>query len=127
MRVSQWLMLVGVLVSVGMLQVAQRTAIVRRGYALGQRTHRLHEAERDVAWLRAQLQGLSSPNRLTDVSQTRQQPFIAWSLLSQAPRTSQTTPPVALSAPEPSDGKSLQAPSRGSPRESRVAQASPAD
>lgn len=79
MRLSRWLGLVGVLVAVGCLQVAQRTAILLQGYRVGTQVSQLHAQGADVSWLSAQVAELSSPSHLAEVVHERGMTFVAWS------------------------------------------------
>ena len=81
MRLQQWLILVGLVVGLGCLQVAQRNAIFFKGYAVGERMHRMHARETEVAWLNAEVQALQSPTRLAHVAEERRLKLVAWSSL----------------------------------------------
>ena len=85
MRLTHWLMGIGVVVAIGCLQVAQRNALFLQGYAIGSRVSRLHTEQTDVAWLHARVTQLSSPTNLARAAQERQLKLVAWSTLpSQA-------------------------------------------
>lgn len=81
MRVSWWLLLVTVMVSLGALQVAARTAVILKSYAVGDRVERLHDMERDLCWAGAQVAGMASPVRLARVAEERGLKLVAWSTL----------------------------------------------
>ncbi len=66
MSVYRWLVLIGIVVIVGCLQVAQRTAVFLKGYGLGERSNQIHAQETEVLWLKAQTISLVSPRRLLD-------------------------------------------------------------
>ena len=85
MRLTHWLMLIGLLVGLGCLQVAQRNALLLQGYAIGERMGRVHTTETDVAWLNMRVVGLASPTRLSQVAQERRLNLVAWSTLSPVP------------------------------------------
>ena len=85
MRLRHWLLLIGGVVALGCLQVAQRTAVVMKGYAVGDGIRRLHARQTDVSWLNVQIAELSSPARLAQVAKDRQLKLVAWSTLSPAP------------------------------------------
>ncbi len=85
MRFSHGLTLVGVLVAVGCLQVAQRNTVLLKGYTLGQRMHDLHAQETAVSWLDAEVTTLASPVHLSAVARKRQLKFVAWSTIPLAP------------------------------------------
>ncbi len=82
MKLTQWLLLVAVVIGVGCLQVAQRNAVFFSAYAVGERASRLHSETTGVTWLNARVIGLSSPNRLTQVAQERRLKLVAWSTLA---------------------------------------------
>ncbi len=96
MATRRWLTLIAVVVGLGCLQVTQRTALVLKGYALGERLHDVHTQETDVSWLRSQVEELSSPVHLAQVAQTRQLKFVAWSTLDSRPEG--TRPFVRIAA-----------------------------
>ena len=85
MRLSRWMMLIAFLVGFGCLQVAQRTAMVLKGYAVGERMRRVHAQENEVAWLNVRVTGLGSPSRLAQAQEDRQLRLVAWSRLSPGP------------------------------------------
>ena len=85
MRPSRWMALIGILVAVGCLKVAQRNAILLKGYALGTQVSGIHEKEVEVAWLKSEIIGLVSPAHLSDVARERQLKLVAWSTLPVAP------------------------------------------
>ena len=81
MNLRRWFLLVAVLVGVGCLQVAQRTAVLLNGYAVGARMERVHAQAADLAWLRNDVTSLTSPTRLARVARDRRLTFVAWSTL----------------------------------------------
>lgn len=85
MRLSRWVFLIGTVVGLGCLQVAQRTAAFMRGYALGDRLERLQAQQTDVSRLRVEVVRLSSPVQLADVAETRRLKLVAWSRMDGAP------------------------------------------
>lgn len=82
MRLGRWLMLVAVMVGMGLLQVAQRNAVFVKGYAVGERMHRVHTQATEVAWLHAEVEALQSPTHLAQVVQERHLKLVAWSPLA---------------------------------------------
>ena len=82
MNLSRWMLAIGVLVGLGCLQVAQRNALYLKGYAVGDRTHQVHVARRDVLWLKAEVTGLESPAHLARVAEERRLKLVAWSTLA---------------------------------------------
>ena len=77
---------IGVLVAVGLLQVAQRNAIWLRAYALGERLERAHREATDVSWLQARVIALASPGQLASAGEARHLDLVAWETLArQAP------------------------------------------
>ena len=81
MRLSHWFALIGLLVAVGCLQVAQHNALFLSGYAVGGRLARVHAQQNDVSWLSAQVVGLASPTHLANVAEDRGLKLVAWSML----------------------------------------------
>lgn len=78
MRLSRWMLLIGILVGVGCLQVAQHNALFLRSYAVGERIRRVQAQENETSWLQAQVIGLSSPTHLAKVGADRQLKLVAW-------------------------------------------------
>ena len=72
-------MLIGTLVGLGCLQVAQHNAIVLSGYAAGDRLNKVHAKETEVGWLNAQVTGHLSPVALDQAVQERRLNLVAWS------------------------------------------------
>ncbi len=104
MNLSRWMLAIGVLVGLGCLQVAQRNAVYLKGYAVGKRMQRVHEIERDVAWLKADVIGLESPSRLARVAEERRLKLVAWSTLAPSfgmGRPSSPAVSAAVSSPPP--------------------------
>lgn len=98
MRLSRWFLAIACVVGLGCLQVAQRTAIVMKGYALGERMHRVHTQATDVSWETMEVAGLSSPAHLSQVAQERRMNLVAWRPLREEPST--TTPMVRVASLE---------------------------
>ncbi len=84
MSLSRWMVLIAVLVGLGCLEVAQRSAMVAEGYAVAERQHAVNERTAAVSWLNAQVIGLSSPAHLAHVAQERRLKLVAWSILESA-------------------------------------------
>ncbi len=82
MRLGRWLALVGLMVGMGALRVAQRNAVFLKGYAVGERVRRVHAQETEVAWLNAEVEALQSPMHLARVAQERHLKLVAWSPLA---------------------------------------------
>ena len=97
MRLSRWLLVIGIMIGVGCLRVAQRNAVLVKSYAVGERMHRLHEHGNDVAWLQTQVTELSSPTHLARTAEERRLQLVAWSRLP-------LTPTLISMAPERHDG-----------------------
>ncbi len=92
-----WLIGVAVLVGVGMLRVAQQTAMWQAAYRVGAEAERLHALENDTAWLRTEVLSLHSPSRLAGVMHARRDSdkLVAWSELPKGParvRVAQAAP-----------------------------------
>lgn len=101
MRLSRWWILLGVVVGLGCLQVAQRTAIVMKGYAVGERVHRVHTQQTETSLETMEVAGLSSPLHLAQVAKERRMNLVAWSALHQQPTAAPLR--VASAQPETSD------------------------
>lgn len=86
MTLSRWLGLVGVLVAIGCLQVAQRTAITLQGYRVGTQLSTLHTQGADISRLNAQVASLSAPAHLAEVVREHRMTFVAWSTVEEPPR-----------------------------------------
>jgi hypothetical protein len=85
MRLSRWGVLLGCVVGLGCLQVAQRTAIVMKGYALGERVHGVHTQQTDMLLKTVEVTGLSSPRHLSGVVRERRMNLVAWAALREEP------------------------------------------
>jgi hypothetical protein len=96
MTFSRWMILIAALVGVGCLEVAQRSALVRSGYAVAERQRAVEAHDAAVTWLNAQVIGLSSPAHLAQVAQQRRLKLVAWSTLEAAPSRSHS--PVRMAA-----------------------------
>jgi len=103
MRSSRWLLLIALVVGVGCLNVAQRTALFLTGYGVGQRAQRAHAQEADVLWLKMQVVGLSSPAHLAEVAQERRLKLVAWSTLKAEPTVPASPVRVASAQDDASD------------------------
>lgn len=95
MRLSRWLALIAVMVGLGLLRVSQRNAVVLKGYAVGERLHRVHAKETDVTWLAAAVDGLASPTHLAQVAEDRRLKLVA---RSTWPVPSRAEPPIQLAS-----------------------------
>ena len=87
MPLRRWFLLIGAVVVLGCLQVAQRTGVVMKGYAVGERMRTLRARETDIAWANLQITELSSPNRLAKVAKDRDLQLVAWSTIAEAKPT----------------------------------------
>lgn len=85
MPLLRWFLLIGVVVGLGLLQVAQRNAIFLQGYAVGERMVKAHRESTDVSWLKARLDSLSSPAHLSEAAEKHRLKLVAWSVLRQVP------------------------------------------
>lgn len=82
MALGRWLLLIGTVVGLGCLQVAQRNALMVTGYAVGEGRAQVHAKQTEVSWAGARVAGLSSPVHLAEVAQERRLKLVAWSTLS---------------------------------------------
>jgi hypothetical protein len=78
MRLLRWLAAVGVVFGVGLLQAAQRNALVLNGYAVGARVTRAHAEENDLRRLRTEVAGLASPAELARFADRHDLTLVAW-------------------------------------------------
>ena len=85
MTLTRWFTLIGLVIGLGCLQVAERNAVVLKGYAVGDRLHRLHQTETDTLLAKEQVAGLASPAALVRAAGQRQLKFVAWATLPAAP------------------------------------------
>ena len=100
MSMSRWLMLIGVVVALGLLRVAQRTGLLLQGYATGTLLHDVHREETEVAWLTTQVQGLSSPMHLASAAADQHRALVAWALLPSASQPPSQMDQVAAMPPD---------------------------
>ena len=100
MKLERWLISIGMLVAVGMLQVAERNTVYLKGYALGDRVVKNHKEPTDVSWLEARVLRLASPEHLSDAAQERHLNLVAWSML--------TAPQAQLLAGAPRSNEAVQ-------------------
>lgn len=85
MRLSYWMLLIGGVVALGCLFVAQRTATFVKGYAVGERMHRVHARENEISWLKAHVVELASPTHLAEVAEEQDLKLVGWLRLPPAP------------------------------------------
>ena len=109
MRLTRWVLLIGMVVGLGCLQVAQRNAVFMKGYAVGERTHRLHTQQTDVSWLQVQVAGLSSPVHLSQVAKERQLKLVARATLWPAHAVAAGALPDAIADEHGTSGGTLMA------------------
>jgi hypothetical protein len=88
MSLSRWVLAVSLMVGLGCLQVAQRNALVLKGYALGERQAQMHEDQVVLHWLQADVTRLGSPSSLASAAQTRKWKFVARAVVPAAPALS---------------------------------------
>ena len=77
MRYARWLLVIAGVAGFGCLQVAQRTAILLKGYALGERMERVHSQQTAVSLETMKVEELSSPAHLAQVAQDERMNFVA--------------------------------------------------
>jgi hypothetical protein len=68
----------------GMILVAQRNAVLRSSYCVGEGIRQVHAQQMQLAWQQTRVIGLSAPAGLSDVQQQRGLRFIARSTLRPA-------------------------------------------
>ena len=94
MTFGRWLALIGLLVAIGMLKVAQETSLALDAYRTGRDYTKLHDLETDTRWLETKVVALQSPIALASTMKERHVQLVAWSRLS--------TPLAVASAGRPS-------------------------
>ncbi len=82
MSFSRWLALIGLLVGIGMLKVAQETSLALDAYRTGRDYTKLHDLETDTRWLETKVIALQSPIALVSTMKERHVQLVAWSRLS---------------------------------------------
>ena len=87
MLLKRWLVLIGILVVWGGLQITWRNAIVMKGYDVGQRLADVNRTQTKVRWETTQVIELTSPVHLAKVSTQRKLGLVA--------RSTMTTPMTA--------------------------------
>lgn len=105
-RLSRWMLVIGMVVGLGCLQVAQRNAILLKSYAVGERTDRIHARQNEVAWLQAHVTELSSPTHLAQVAEERHLKLVAWLRLPPTPSFVSAAPLPRAAVREDVDGSS---------------------
>jgi hypothetical protein len=83
MPLSRWLALIGLVVAIGCLRIAQRTHLVLQGYALGALERRAHTQQAQLQWLSARVEGLGGPGQL--MRESAQRPLVRVAALEPAP------------------------------------------
>ena len=68
MRLTQWLLLIIFVVTIGCLQVAARNSVLFKGYSVGGQWQAVHAKNTDAQWLNARVTRLSSPIQLAQVA-----------------------------------------------------------
>ena len=92
MTFGRWLSLVGLVVAIGMMKVAQETSLALDAYRTGRAYAKLHDAETDARWLETKVVALQSPIALASTMKERHVQLVAWSRL---------TTPLAVAAQSP--------------------------
>ena len=85
MSLSRWLRLLGLVVMVACVRVAQQQALYGKGYAVGERMARAHVQGTEVAWLAANVNGLAAPAHLAKASRDRHLKLVARRELAPRP------------------------------------------
>ncbi len=86
MKLRDWFVVFSVVVLLGCLKVSQRNGLIMQGYSVGENIQRLQVQERELAWLKMDVLGASSPTRLAKIAQEREWDFVAWSTLQEQPQ-----------------------------------------
>ena len=82
MTFRSWLILIGIMTTVGMLKVAEQTAVCVKAYELGRQQAAAHTLESDTWWLQTTVVGLGSPAHLAEAIQQPRGEMVAWSTLA---------------------------------------------
>ncbi|HEX9779808.1 MAG TPA: hypothetical protein VGB20_01185 [bacterium] len=80
MRTSRLAAAIGVLVAVGCVKVAERAAVIERGYGLGRKMAQADMRASAMAWLESDVVRLHSPVRLAAERAGRKLDLVAWSM-----------------------------------------------
>ena len=108
MRLSRWMLLIGGMVALGCLFVAQRTATFLKGYAVGERMHRVHAQENETSWLQAHVVELASPTHLAEVVEERDLKLVGWVRLPPTPLlVGMASPDLAAVPPTVFEGRQV--------------------
>lgn len=89
------MLLIGALTAIGLLKVAQQTAITLSAYEVGALHTKVHRAENETVWLDTTVASLRSPITLAETMTKNQLSLIAWSELPDA----QAAGRLAMAAP----------------------------
>ena len=89
MRPRQWFILIGIMVALGTIKVAQHTAIWQKAYALGRQADAFHVLETETQWLNTQVAALRSPAHLITAMREERMNLVAWTELPSASGTIQ--------------------------------------
>ena len=81
---AQWVGMVGVVFALGMLKVAQETAIWRQAYTVGAQQTAMRALEQDTQWLQRDVLVLASPAELSHAMEQQQLKLVAWSTVQPA-------------------------------------------
>ncbi|MBI3325032.1 MAG: hypothetical protein HYZ92_07105 [Candidatus Omnitrophica bacterium] len=76
---AKWLLFIAAMTGIGMIRVAQQTAIYLKSYEIGRRVAAIHELDNQTRWLQTQVMELRAPEHLTDVMQRQRLELVAWS------------------------------------------------
>lgn len=85
MPLARGLVMVAVLVALGCLQVAQRNALLVKGYRVGSLTAQVHAQETQLALRRAEVAGMASPQALARAAAQRHLKLVAWETVDHQP------------------------------------------
>jgi hypothetical protein len=81
MTLKRWMLVIGGMGLIGMVRVAQHTALWLKAYEVGQRATRVHALENHTQWLSAEVAGAQAPLRLARVARERKLKLVAWSAM----------------------------------------------
>ncbi|GEM_PF-4032678 len=84
---GRWVAMVGALFAIGMLKVAQETAIWQQAYTVGSQQTAIRALEQDTQWLQRDVLALASPVELSQAMERQQLKLVAWSTVTPATHT----------------------------------------
>jgi len=78
MNLRRGLLLIGVMLGVGMVRVAQQTSLTLAAYRLAEAQERCQDLENETTWMRSRVVALESPIHLAREMTERKLELVAW-------------------------------------------------